>query len=67
MVTCSFCRKNIPRGTGKMLVLKTGKILNFCSMKCEKNTVKLKRKPTATKWTLAYEKGKSHSGTDKKE
>ncbi|MBI2670692.1 50S ribosomal protein L24e [Candidatus Woesearchaeota archaeon] len=57
MAICSFCKCNIPRGTGKILVLRSGKILNFCSNKCEKNLIKLKRKPTFFKWTGAYEKG----------
>ena len=50
MVKCSFCAKEIPKGTGKMYVYKTGKILNFCTMKCEKNMLKLKRKPIKFKW-----------------
>ena len=51
MAKCSFCSKEIEKGTGKIYVYKTGKILNFCSMKCEKNTLKLKRKPIKFKWT----------------
>jgi large subunit ribosomal protein L24e len=51
MVRCSFCNKNIERGTGKIVVSKIGKISHFCSMKCEKNSLKLKRKPIKFKWT----------------
>ncbi len=51
MAKCSFCSKEIEKGTGKIYVYKTGKILNFCSMKCEKNTLKLNRKPVKFKWT----------------
>ena len=51
MAKCSFCSKEIEKGTGKIYVYKTGKILNFCSMKCEKNALKLKRKPIKFKWT----------------
>ena len=40
-----------------MYVKTDGKILNFCSMKCEKNLLKLERTPRYTKWTKAYEKG----------
>lgn len=47
---CTFCNKFIERGTGKIYVRKTGKILNFCSMKCEKNMLKLGRKARLTKW-----------------
>jgi len=50
MVKCSFCGKDIEQGTGKIYVYKTGKIENFCSMKCEKNLLKLKRKPAKIKW-----------------
>ncbi len=51
MVKCSFCNTDIEPGTGKIYVLKTGKILNFCSNKCEKNMLKLKRNPIKFKWT----------------
>ncbi len=44
MVKCSFCGNEIEQGTGKIYVQIDGKILNFCSMKCEKNELKLKRK-----------------------
>jgi len=54
---CSFCEKQIERGTGKIYVRKTGKISFFCSMKCEKNMLKLKRSPRKMKWTLAHQKG----------
>ena len=56
MVKCSFCGKEIERGTGKIYVFKTGKINNYCSSKCEKNTIKLKRKAREIKWTSSYEK-----------
>ena len=48
---CTFCGKVIPKGTGKIYVKKDGKIFNFCSSKCEKNMIQLKRKPVQTKWT----------------
>ena len=54
-VKCSFCKQNINRGTGKIYVQKTGKMLYFCSSKCEKNMLKLKRKPRTTKWTQEYQ------------
>ncbi len=40
-----------------MLVKKTGKILFFCSNKCEKNMLKLRRKPARFKWTKPKKKG----------
>jgi len=57
MVKCSFCGNVITKGTGKMFVKKDGKIFYFCSSKCEKNLLKLKRKPRDFKWTKSYEKG----------
>ncbi len=44
MARCSFCGKDIPKATGKIFVTKEGRKLNFCSSKCEKNMIKLKRK-----------------------
>jgi len=57
MVKCSFCGETLEQGTGKMYVLKEGKILYFCSMKCEKNMLKLKRKARNLKWTKEFHKG----------
>jgi len=54
MSNCSFCGNRIEKGTGKMYVLRTGKIYYFCSSKCEKNLLKLKRKPRDFKWTKSY-------------
>lgn len=48
---CTFCSKEIHIGTGKMYVKKDGKVFYFCSMKCEKNMIKLRRKPRKTRWT----------------
>ena len=58
MTNCSFCGREVVKGTGKMFVYNTGKILWFCSSKCEKNMLKLKRTPLNIKWTKFYEKGK---------
>ena len=57
MAKCSFCGEEITFGTGKMFVYKNGKILNFCSNKCEKNMMKLGRTARKLKWTTFYEKG----------
>ncbi|MBT3406448.1 50S ribosomal protein L24e [Candidatus Woesearchaeota archaeon] len=51
MVTCSFCGLEIPRGSGLMYVKTDGKVFHFCSRKCEKNMIVLKRKPRETRWT----------------
>ncbi len=58
MVKCSFCGKEIERGTGKTLIKTDGKILHFCKMKCEKNMLKLKRKARDFKWTEHYKNKK---------
>ncbi len=55
MAKCSFCNKTIEPGTGKIYVLKSGKVLNFCSTKCEKNMLKLRRNPKKFKWTKQEE------------
>jgi len=54
---CSFCGYEIEVGTGKMYVRRDGKVLYFCSRKCEKNMLKLKRNPRKLKWTKYYQKG----------
>ncbi len=48
---CSFCGEMIERGTGFIYVKKDGKALQFCSQKCKKNLIVLKRKNKKTKWT----------------
>ena len=58
MANCSFCGYQVEKGTGKVFVFNTGKILNFCSNKCEKNMLKLKRTASKLKWTKFYEKGR---------
>ena len=37
MTKCDYCGEEISKTGGKMLVLNSGKRLNFCSGKCEKN------------------------------
>ena len=56
MARCDFCKKRIEPGTGKKFIKKDGKILDFCSNKCEKNMLKLRRKPRNVKWTLEARK-----------
>ncbi len=54
MSKCTFCGNPIKEGTGKMFVYATGKVDYFCSRKCEKNLLKLHRKPLETRWTQDY-------------
>jgi len=58
MAECSFCNKEIEKGKGTMFVKETGKVLWFCSSKCEKNMLKLKRKAIQTKWVTKKRKEK---------
>jgi len=51
MAQCTFCGTEIPRGKGTMFIKKDAKVLWFCSSKCEKNTLKLNRKPRYQPWT----------------
>ncbi len=66
MAVCSFCGKNIEKGTGKLYIRKDAKTLHFCSGKCEKNMLKLGRKPRTTAWTKEYQSLKK-AGTKAKE
>jgi len=56
MVKCNFCGKDLPIGGGKVYAKKDGTTYYFCSNKCQKNMIFLKRKPVKTKWTNAYNK-----------
>jgi large subunit ribosomal protein L24e len=47
---CSFCKRKIEPGTGKMFAKKDGNVLYFCGSKCENNMLKLKRIPRRVKW-----------------
>jgi len=61
-IKCSFCGNDFPTGTGMMYVKNDGSILWFCSSKCRKNALKLKRDSRKLKWTAYYgkeEKGKA--------
>lgn len=57
MVKCSFCGYEIERGTGTMFVTKEGTLMYFCSRKCDKNMLKLKRNPRFFKWTKKFQRG----------
>ncbi|MBU1976009.1 MAG: ribosomal protein L24e family protein [Nanoarchaeota archaeon] len=56
MAKCDFCKQKIGPGTGKKFIQKDGKILDFCSAKCERHVFKLKHKSRTTKWTDEYHK-----------
>ena len=66
---CSFCGAEIEPGTGKMFIKKDGTVLNFCTNKCYKNMIELKRVPRTTEWTekAATEKAARLKAAEKKE
>jgi large subunit ribosomal protein L24e len=51
---CSFTGKQIPPGTGRMYVKKTGQVLYFINSKAKKNYVDLNRIPARTRWTDTF-------------
>jgi len=54
MPKCSFCSSQLEQGTSKIVVTEKGRPLWFCSRKCEKNQLKLKRNPAHFKWTQKF-------------
>lgn len=54
---CSFCDRQVAKGSGTMLAKNDGSILWFCSSKCKKNMTELGRDPRKFKWTAKYVKG----------
>lgn len=54
---CSFCDRSVAKGSGTMFVKNDGSVLWFCSAKCKKNMLELKRDPRKLKWTKKYVKG----------
>lgn len=56
---CSFCGTKIEPGTGKIYVKKEGNVFHFCTGKCKKNMIDLKRKDRETRWTRKYAQEKA--------
>lgn len=54
MVKCVFCGKENSPIRGVHLIGNDGSVSFFCSSKCRKNTLKLKRDKRRLKWTEAY-------------
>lgn len=50
---CSFCGKEIKKGTGLLFVMLSGRGINYCSSKCRKNS-KMGRKQRKVRWTEQY-------------
>jgi large subunit ribosomal protein L24e len=55
---CSFCGREIRKGLESNYVTSKGKIHSFCSSKCEKNMLKLRRNKRNVKWTEEYRREK---------
>ena len=58
MSKCSFCGCVMAPGTGKIFIKNDSSVAYFCSNKCEKNSLKLKRIPRYVRWTEEYRKTK---------
>ena len=54
---CSFCNRSVSKGSGTMFAKNVGTVMWFCSAKCKKNSLVLKRDPRKLKWTKKYVKG----------
>jgi len=65
MVNCSFCDSALRQGSGTMYAKKDGTVYYFCSAKCRKNTLKLKREGRRQKWTPAARKFVARYGRKK--
>ncbi|MCD6398559.1 MAG: ribosomal protein L24e family protein [Candidatus Aenigmarchaeota archaeon] len=52
---CSYCGNEIKEGRAILFVKNDGKILSFCSSKCEKSS-KMKRNPRKKRWTKVNRK-----------
>jgi len=48
---CSFCGTDIEAGSGLMYIRNDGTVLRFCSSKCRKNMLELKRVSRNLKWS----------------
>jgi len=51
---CSFCHQTIRLGTGLLYAKNDGKLFYFCSGKCQKNMINLKRK--SVRWVKKTKK-----------
>ena len=54
---CNCCNRPVAKGSGTMFAKNDGTVLWFCSSKCKKNILVLKRDPRKLKWTKKYVKG----------
>ena len=62
MLNCTFCDSEIEQGSGLMFVKKDGTVSYFCSSKCKRNALNLKREGRRQKWTPAAKKFMARQG-----
>jgi large subunit ribosomal protein L24e len=55
MPRCSFCKQNYEFPRGLTLILNDGNILYFCSSKCRKNQLFMKRDNKKVNWVRKAE------------
>lgn len=65
MPNCSFCDNAVRKGTGVLYAKKDGTLFYFCSSKCRKNSLNLKREGRRQKWTVAAKKFKGSTAGSK--
>jgi len=51
---CFYCNNDIYPSIGVAYIKNDGSIRYYCSSKCRKNSIDLKRDPRKYKWTLKY-------------
>ena len=62
MVKCAFCGKEESPYKGVHLIKNDGSINFFCSSKCRRNVLNLKRDKNKLKWTKAYRISRQRTG-----
>jgi large subunit ribosomal protein L24e len=63
MMNCSFCDTPLAKGSGMMFVKKDGTVFYFCSSKCRKNSLELKREGRRQRWTPAARQFMARQGS----
>ncbi len=66
MPTCYFCGDELAKGSGILHAKRDGTIQYFCSSKCRKNSLNLKREGRRVKWTKNARAFKASSAAQKK-
>ena len=58
MPKCSFCKKQYEIPRGLTIVMNDNSVKYFCSSKCRKNSLKLKRDKNRVRWTNYFRDSK---------